>query len=67
MCLILSGGLCSNQEYDLVKLLLTNYSPNVRPVINISQPIKVKLTLALNQIVDMVNYNNTLFVIQLFV
>ncbi|CAH1792635.1 unnamed protein product [Owenia fusiformis] len=39
-------------EFSLVKDLMANYNPNVRPVKNASEPIVVAMNIALNQIMD---------------
>ena len=50
------GVWCSENEFRLVRHLLdkNRYDPNVRPVLNYSDPVVVRIGMALNQIIDLV-------------
>ncbi len=47
-------------EYNVVNEVMKGYNTNVRPVNDPSQPIVVKLGMALNQIIDLVIWLNKL-------
>lgn len=42
-------------EHRLLKDLMRNYDPNVRPIIDKTKPVHVKFDLAFNQIVELVS------------
>ncbi len=54
---ILGLGGCTLDEYRLVTDLLnpSRYDANVLPTANISEPVVVKVGMALNQIIDLVS------------
>ncbi len=53
-CFGCTGAYGSLEEYQLLDDMFANYSPVIRPVVNASEAIQVKLGAALQQIIEMV-------------
>ncbi|XP_022096448.1 neuronal acetylcholine receptor subunit alpha-9-like [Acanthaster planci] len=61
-CGVLKGTKATLYEYELLQDMFTNYSSIVRPVINASESIEVRLGAALQQIIEMDEKNQVLTV-----
>ena len=51
----LSSIYCSLEEYNLLEFLFRKYNRIVRPVQDHNQHVEVRIGVALNQIIDLVN------------
>jgi nicotinic acetylcholine receptor len=49
---VVSSALAAHSEYELMRTLLDDYNPLVRPVENISVPVVVYLSVALQSLID---------------
>ena len=56
--LVLGGNPDAKRLYDD---LLSNYNKLVRPVVNVSEAVTVRLKLKLSQLIDMVSYFGVFF------
>ena len=54
-----------NAESQLVDLLFRDYDPGCRPVINAANTISVNVSISLIQIMDLVGYENLIFLFYL--
>ena len=60
-CLVQFSGLASGGNPDAKRLyddLLSNYNKLVRPVVNVSEAVTVRLKLKLSQLIDVVRFLN---------
>ncbi len=51
-------GRPATEEQKLLKFLITNYDPAVRPVYDARKPVIIKLGITLTQIIDVVSYTS---------
>ena len=59
LCLLVPAGLVLGGNPDAKRLyddLLSNYNKLVRPVVNVSEAVTVRLKLKLSQLIDVVSY-----------
>ena len=58
-CLVRAGCAGNPDAKRLYDDLLSNYNKLVRPVVNVTDPLKVKIKLKLSQLIDVVSTRNT--------
>lgn len=51
---------CDEHEFRLLKYLMNNYDPSVRPAIHYSKALSVNFSLSLHHIIDVVSYITSL-------
>ena len=64
LCLLVPAGLVLGGNPDAKRLyddLLSNYNKLVRPVVNVSEAVTVRLKLKLSQLIDVVSYFGVFF------
>ena len=64
LCLLVPAGLVLGGNPDAKRLyddLLSNYNKLVRPVVNVSEAVTVRLKLKLSQLIDVVRYFGVFF------